>query len=232
MRKHDIFAANISAEFTEGDLIVSVLSKFKVDDLSYPDSKFTFILESPHSQEVASGYPAAGDTGVCMSKILFELDEPLGKLVASQSSLIPKISLLNCSRIPLQVNIYNPLELKEDLLSFMEIKNIYDTPINILKGKIKEKLRTNLGLQAVNSFRSRLIANLTHCIDPKLIICGVISQCFFEEATNLQCDFRKPKNVIWMDHELNVFYEFHPSPKPGKWNSRSNMKSLLNFMLW
>lgn len=207
-----------------------VLDKFKVEDLSFQDSMFTFILESPHRQEVANGYPAAGDTGVCMSKILFELDEPLGKLVASQSSLVPRISLLNCSRIPLQVKVYNSIELKEDILSFIEIKNIHGTPINVLKDKVKEKLRSNLGVQAVNSFRTRLIANITHCPNTKLIICGVIAQCFFEEATKLQCDFRKPNNVIWMEHELNVFYEYHPSSKLGKWNSRSNMASLLSFM--
>lgn len=208
-----------------------VLDKFKVDDLSYQNSTFTFILESPHRQEVVSGYPAAGDTGVCMSKILFELDEPLGKLVASQSSLIPRISLLNCSRIPLQRSIYNSLELTEDFLNFIEIKNLHSTQINVLKGKIKEKLGTNLGVQAINSFRDRLIANITNCTNPKLIICGVIAQCFFEEATKLQCDFQKPNNVIWMEHELNVFYEYHPSPKLGKWSRRSNMEKMLRFML-
>ncbi|MFB2682159.1 uracil-DNA glycosylase family protein [Shewanella mangrovisoli] len=207
-----------------------VLEQFKVDDLSYPDSKFTFILESPYHQEVKKGYPAAGNSGINMSKILFELDEPLGKLVASQGYLIPKLSLLNCSRIPLQRSCYGALELKRDFINFLEIQNMNDAPIHILKDKIKGKLRTKLGLQAIDSFRSRLIENITHCTNPKLIICGVIAQCFFEEATNLDCKFRKPTEVNWEGHDFNVFYEYHPSPKSRKWSNRSKMVGLLKFM--
>lgn len=207
-----------------------ILEQFKVDDLSYPDSKFTFILESPHHQEVIYRYPAAGGTGVSMSKILFELDEPLGKLVASQSDLIPRLSLLNCSRIPLQSSCYGTLELKKDFINFLEIQNINDVSIKSSKDKIKEKLRSELGMQALDSFRSRLTKNITNCTNTKLIICGVIAQCFFEEVTKLQVKFRKPTEANWEGLNFKVFYEYHPSPRSGKWRSRSDMEGLLKFM--
>ncbi|WP_345869977.1 hypothetical protein [Shewanella algae] len=209
---------------------MSVLEKFKVDDLSYAVSKFTFILESPHHQEVKNGYPAAGDTGVSMSKALFKLDEPLGKLAVRQSNLIPRLSLINCSRIPLQRSCYGSLELKRDFINFLEIQNVCDGSIDILKYKIKGKLRTKLGLNAIDSFRSRLIDNITHCTNPKVIICGVIAQCFFEEATKLQCKLHKSTEVNWKGSDFNVFYEYHPSPKSGKWSNSSNLVDLLKFM--
>ncbi|MDX2319266.1 MAG: hypothetical protein QNK26_01580 [Moritella sp.] len=124
---------------------MSYLAQFKVDDLICENSKFTFILESPHHQEVNDGFPAAGETGKWMSKVMFGIETPLGKLVLDKSNHIPKVSLINCSRLPLQSSCYNPLELTPEYSDFLNIQEIYDDNINVLKQKIKEKIRTKIG---------------------------------------------------------------------------------------
>lgn len=206
------------------------LTPFQVDDLSYSDSEFTFILESPHQQEVNDGYPAAGTTGMWMSKALFNIEVPLGKLVVTKSKHIPRISLINCSRLPLQESCYDSLELPLGYSSFLDIQKVTYDNISFTKEKIKEKLKTRIGLQAIKSFRSRLLKNIVMCSNPKIIICGVIAQCFFEESTKLRCSLRKSTQVNWEGQFFSVFYEYHPSPKSGQWQNSSNMVGLLKFM--
>ncbi|WP_166426089.1 hypothetical protein [Paraglaciecola sp. 20A4] len=206
------------------------LTQFKIDDLSNDNSEFTFILESPHRQEVNDGFPAAGATGTWMSRAMFKLDTPLGELVRTKSNHIPRLSLLNCSRLPLQISCYNRLELTPEYSDFLNIQTTHDDNIQIAKQKIKNKLRSKIGEQALTSFRSRLLKNITNCSQLKIIVCGVIAQCFFEEVTQLKVSLRKPTQVNWQDHSFSVFYEYHPSPSSGVWQNSSNMVKLLKFM--
>lgn len=206
------------------------LVQFKVRDLYEIDSDFTFILESPHKQEIIDGYPAAGETGLAMSKALFNLDEPLGKLIVKKSNNIPLISLMNCSRLPLKKSCYDQVMLSLGYTDFLEIQKVTDSSLDIHKGKIKDKLRSRIGLKAVNCFRSRLLENIIKRGNTKIIVCGVIAQCFFEEATKLQCYLRKPTMVNWEGYTFSVFYEYHPSPKSGQWQNSTNMVSLLKFI--
>ncbi len=204
--------------------------QFQIDDLSYPNSKFIFILESPHYHELEVGYPAAGDTGMNMSRVLFKLEKPLGELIRNRIELPVQLSLLNCSRIPLQKSCYNEIQLTADLVNFLIIQEIYDPSIQIQKTRIKEKLRSETGLKAVNSFKARLLASLAVSKDAKLVVCGVIAQCFFEEVTQLRCRFRSPENISWSGLSFSVFYEYHPSSKLGRWDDRSEMNALLTYV--
>jgi len=213
-----------------GDILIPNLTHFQVADLSCPNSKLIFILESPHNQELKAGYPAAGDTGVNMSKILFALDEPLGKLLKNESELPVSLSLINCSRIPLQKSCYGGTKLGDKLDSFLAIHDIHDSSLLNLKTKVKEKLRTEIGSKAVKSFRIRLLDNIAMSRGAKLIVCGVIAQCFFEETTLLQCRFRKPMKVTWESYSFSVYYEFHPSSQSGQWNDASSMVGLQSYV--
>ena len=206
------------------------LTQFKINDLLNDKSDFIFILESPHKQEVSMGFPAASESGCWMSKVMFNLETPLGELVTNKSNNIPRISILNCSRLPLQISCYNPLRLSEDFVEFLEIHEIKNGNIQILKQKIKEKLRTKVGGQALKSFRFRLLKSIQNCNHSKIIICGVIAQCFFEETTQLNNSLRVATEIYWEGYSFKVFYEHHPSPNSGQWQNSYNMRNLLEFM--
>ena len=206
------------------------LAQFQIKDLSINNSEFIFILESPHKQEVTMGFPAVSESGWWMSKVMFNIETPLGELVMNSSIDIPRISILNCSRLPLQISCYNPLKLSAEFLCFLDIQEIKNGNIQVVKQQIKEKLRTKIGSQALKSFRSRLLKNIQNCNLPKLIVCGVIAQCFFEETTQLHGSLRVTSKLNWEGNSFKIFYEYHPSPKSGQWQSPSNMSNLLKFM--
>lgn len=206
------------------------LKKFQIDDLSRPNSDVIFILESPHTQELKVGYPAAGDTGVNMSKVIFNCEQPLGELIKSRAILPTQLSILNCSRIPLQSTCYAGEQLPLKLVDFFRIQSIYDPSVQSQKNQIKEILRSEMGLNALDSFESRLYASIQISQKAKIVVCGVIAQCFFEEATKLQGKLRKATDIAWKGFNFSVFYEYHPSSKSGRWSDYSGMDALRRYM--
>ena len=72
-----------------------------ISDEKLAELDYLFILESPHTDEVAKGYPLAGDSGKAISQYLFGDETPFGKLV---SSINTKIAIINVSNVPLNVN--------------------------------------------------------------------------------------------------------------------------------
>ncbi|MCC4819176.1 hypothetical protein BCU85_21445 [Vibrio lentus] len=114
------------------------LKKFQIEDLSHLNSDVIFILESPHIQELKVGYPAAGETGVNMSKVLFNCEQPLGELIKNRAILPIQLSILNCSRIPLQSTCYVGEQLPPRLVDFFRIQSIYDPAVQRQKNQIKK----------------------------------------------------------------------------------------------
>jgi hypothetical protein len=85
-----------------------------VPNVDVDGAKVVFVLESPHIEEVAHGYPAAGATGRTMSAhLLGRSDIPFG-LVARERRLVDVLklardvpySIMNVSREPLQAVAY------------------------------------------------------------------------------------------------------------------------------
>lgn len=206
------------------------LKQFQVQDLSYAVSDLIFILESPHKEEVKKGFPAAGQSGQQMSKVLFDVETPLGQLVKQRDDTLPKMSILNSSRLPLAVSCYRSYRLNDEFLDFLNIKNTNFINLESETQKIKQILRSEVGRKAVNSFRFRLFENIKNNERSKIVICGLIAQCFFEEATGEQGSFHKSTPLNWEGKSLIVFYESHPSPKRGRWQNLENMQALLTFI--
>ncbi|MEZ8545840.1 hypothetical protein AB6C74_23550 [Vibrio splendidus] len=206
------------------------LKKFQIEDLSHLNSDVIFILESPHIQELKVGYPAAGETGVNMSKVLFNCEQPLGELIKNRAILPIQLSILNCSRIPLQSTCYVGEQLPPRLVDFFRIQSIYDPAVQRQKNQIKKILRSKIGLSALDSFESRLYANIQISKKAKIVVCGVIAQCFFEEVTKLQGKLRKATDITWKEFKFSVFYEYHPSSKSGRWSDSSGMEALRNYV--
>ncbi|MBW3698535.1 hypothetical protein EK599_22935 [Vibrio sp. T187] len=206
------------------------LKKFQIEDLSHQNSDAIFILESPHTQEIKAGYPAAGETGLNMSKVLFNKEQPLGELVKKRAILPIRLSILNCSRIPLQSSCYVGEQLPPKLVDFLRIQSIFDPSVQRQKNQIKEILRSEIGLNALNSFELRLHASIQMSQKAKVVVCGVIAQCFFEEVTKIQGKLRKATDVDWKGFSFSVFYEYHPSSKSGQWNDCSGMEALRHYV--
>lgn len=108
-------------------------------------AKVVFVLESPHVDEVAHGYPLAGSAGREMSEHIFDRrDVPFGLVAREQEGLISLLglpcmkpfSVMNVSKQPLQKTAYTANRLK--------------LPANIA---LRERLRRSVGRSAMLSSR-------------------------------------------------------------------------------
>ncbi|MGV2886164.1 uracil-DNA glycosylase family protein [Paenibacillus taichungensis] len=119
----------------------SLKKDYSVKDIVRDESKFLYILESPHKEEIRHRVPVAGSSGRMMTKTIFsrKLSEPLGLLVHSLESdsglqILRTIGLMNVSPIPLQASAY-PESVQREHKSFIEIL---------------EKIRVNLSINYHN----------------------------------------------------------------------------------
>lgn len=108
----------------------------EVQNIIREDARVAFILESPHVDEVAHGYPACGETGRELSRILLRRhDIPLG-LVAEHPDIYELLgmpvpdafSILNVSKRPLQEAAYteNGIEPPHDIAGLMKLKELIE----------------------------------------------------------------------------------------------------------
>ncbi|MDC8832835.1 hypothetical protein [Alteromonas gilva] len=186
--------------------------KYKVSDVTQPESDVIFILESPHKTELEKGYPAAGDTGINMSRELFNNETALGELVANSAALPYRISLLNSSQYPLQYEAYpNPLKVPRDAEELFDLKKCSNND------EMNEVLSKPEGVIALNDFRERLQIFLDASKKAKVVVCGKIAQCFFESGKII------PNTSL-------VFYSPHPSGKAGGWKDQNMVNNLRQFL--
>ena len=87
---------------TNDNKYIEYFTKYKGDvkEFLYKDSKYIFIVESPHKEELKNQYVVAGSSGKSISNVLGFGDEALGTLLDKKE--ISNISVLNVSRVPLQ----------------------------------------------------------------------------------------------------------------------------------
>jgi hypothetical protein len=101
------------------------------------DAKVVFVLESPHVDEVAHGYPLAGDAGRRMSRCLFgRWDIPVGLIARHHAALVSLLeltltepfSVMNVARDPLQESAYtkNGLRPPVNISERMSLKRTLD----------------------------------------------------------------------------------------------------------
>jgi len=138
--------------------------KYYIPDLTekQDEIKVIFILESPHSDEIICRYPAAGDTGIAMTKALGLNQEkllPLGKLVHDHRIKI--IGIMNVCPIPMQVTPYCYCDKLEEILeAFNTIRN---TSMNVKKRnneetqKIEEVLINDFGKRFEKVYRKDIL---------------------------------------------------------------------------
>ncbi len=145
------------------------IEAYFVDDIIDEETKVIFVLESPHTQEVKMGYPVAGKSGVDMSLVLFNLNEPFGKLVKERS--IKHLGLCNISNYPLQKSAYEADDQNLKVLEFFETIRQNPKPRKHAKGGINLVIEKML-----NNFQSRLEKHR----DKRIVLCGRFAQNAFD----------------------------------------------------
>ena len=209
-------------------------TRYSIKDFSLAQSELTFILESPHTKEILLGYPAAGETGRIISKVIFNEETPIGKLLQDNKALPQTTSILNACSFPLQ-NIYNAnTSICNDLINIIAARNEKINHIPTAKERFKESLNNSIGQQIITDFRNRFKKHLNDNKQSKFIICGLIAQCIFEEATGVSGWFHEVCIRLYDGIKFSVFYENHPAAdtrdSTSKWLEHKNIKPMLDYI--
>ncbi len=164
-------------------MIFQELDDYFVDDLIDEDSKIIFVLESPHTDEVKNGYPVAGKSGKDISKVLFGLSEPFGKLLYEKK--ITNIGIVNVSNYPLQKSAYKNQDLKT--IEFFE---------QIRQNPKTRKYDKNSINPTINKIMIDFKNRITTCRDKKVVLCGNFAQ----NAFDFWLDENEFKDILRVPH--------------------------------
>jgi len=189
------------------------------------NAKATFILESPHKDEITKEpcSPAMGESGKIMSEVLLGEKEPIGKLNNNPYSLI---------------NTFNkPLQLDKELKSLNSEIKLLDKKKTSLKEYKRSLIKifqeyNDVILEQEYEKRFLLAINQSDNYN-KVIICGRIAQTFFEYIFQIEdSKFLEAFPVNIQKNTISVFYTGHPSPKSqgDYWKNKSKINKLKKFL--
>lgn len=180
-------------------------SNYLIDDVIGNYCKILFILESPDRNEIICKYPAAGDTGISMSKIIFNsnipkcqismkgsYDEiPLGKVMHENKSNCV-FGIMNCCQIPMQSSPYC-YNLKYS--HFLESLNtIRKTKLNVKKRHCQ--LTQNIDNAIASDFNIRIASYLNTKTICLIIPCGPMATYFLNKyLTSFPCTISVVPNI-------------------------------------
>ena len=197
------------------------LKKYRVVDVINKNMDYLFILESPHVAEIKHGYPVAGNSGVEMTKFIYDEDaeDAFGQLVNNKDDYkdkyhgLDKFSIMNVVSAPMQTSA-----LKDYNLSLGEEKIV----------AILEKLRVNYAASRHrnsdwNQVKEVLIDNFAHRLDniltqyrpDYLIPCGKLAQTYLETAIT-------SKEINFSAEIINDI----PHPSRNQWRQYDSMSKL------
>lgn len=206
---------------------------YRVPDLLRANTKWIFVLESPHHDEIRLGYPAAGESGKIMSEALFGVAIPFGRLLQENDTIVAGYSVINASCIPLQEICYHEPNLHKEIL---EISNARYTEQGVVAAKkaIKHALNSPIGSRITQNLKLRIMRQLEINAHGIFIVCGVVAQSIFEVAMSAEGWIHKPVVLNLEGKKVTVFYEYHPSDLSGmersKWKDTESIRPLLHLL--
>lgn len=201
------------------------LKEYRVADVINKDMDYLFILESPHIAEIKEGYPVAGNSGVEMTKFIYDEDseDAFGKLVNNKDDYKNKYHGLNKSSI---MNVV-PAPMQASALKEYDLSSTEEKIVALL-----EKLRVNYAAKKHrnpdwNQLKKVLIDNFAHRLDDiltqyrpnYLIPCGKLAQTYLEIAITSK--------------EINFSAEIIdgiPHPSRNQWRQYDSMSKLENLL--
>ena len=190
---------------TNDNKYIEYFTKYKGDvkEFLYKESKYIFIVESPHKEELKNQYVVAGSSGKSISNVLGFGDEALGTLLDKKE--ISNISVLNVSRVPLQKIDEFAIEYSD---SIEDLNVVRDNP----------KAVTNRDNENINEFECLVLKdfkermeNIHFNSDGKMIIvCGSFAEYYFKkiiEDMELKCDIKYLPHPSYKKWELIMRYK-------------------------
>lgn len=181
-----------------------------IKDLIPENSSAIFVLESPHTTETSKGTPLAGESGMVFSRVLLgDFTTPAGELIAAGNFYY---GIMNTFQYPLQSDSENaPLfGLNEEINKVQFIQRVQ------YKNDLKKLYSQYIEKSDIENYKNRVLGAISKCPQKKLIVCGFISQAYFEYAFNLEnTKFGKFEFLNINHDQVKVFYIWHPSPRSG-----------------
>lgn len=204
-----------------GRSLACMLEPFLVPDLPLADSrahvKAIFILESPHTDEVASGYPLAGASGRDVAEIIGRylptaqgISGAIGELVSNNEQCLSWLGIVNACRLPLQENAYikqNDIRIKNRAEQCKQHPGwkVYIESLDIIKngrGVGKRNEAAILLERAIAQDLQRRLCEFVYDDHILHICCGGIAQRIFERTSG--------------QDQARVAYAPHPSRRQWK----------------
>ncbi len=184
--------------------------------------RVVLLLESPHTDEVCSGYPLAGESGSDVAEKLVEWGllprasegdrDPIGRIIRCGNSHVQWLGLMNVSNLPLQKVAYNLCNispcLKLLLCRFGKIRTgVKSDFLPHRRNPITQRVQEVI----IDDLADRIRQLLRRCTSsPMFVPCGRVAQAFFRKASQ-----RIEENIF----ELSNIPEpgFIPHPSRRQW---------------
>lgn len=187
----------------------------RYDLIPFPDKIRTlFILESPHKEEIEFEYPAAGQTGKNMSRVILNNDKiAFGKLLFDKDALVSEYGIFNSCQFPLGI----PEKLNESELEIAGLKCVHQT-----KNRHDNYRRLKLYLASIENLDQIITykERLNHIIQSSpsietLVFCGFISQAIFLQLYPMvePPPYNKPTTL----KTKKILFVNHPSEIDSEW---------------
>jgi len=171
-----------------------------VSDICDPLAKVSFILESPHRDEMKTGIPLSGVSGTVLTNMLglncainqFALDTKKLNIINSFLEPLQLSSNLAALNSKVRAVTFNgPAQYKNDLIDVFTTESI------------------------VPELQSNYIDRVTSVIkdNHSVIVFGFVAQAWFEYCFSVSATFGTYSCVQICGSSVNVMYLQHPSPK-------------------
>ena len=180
-------------------------NKYYINDLisDILNLKIIFVLESPYSSEVIHGHPLAGSSGLSISIFLqnvydkIDPDLPIGCQIYNKK--INNIGIINCSKYPLDENVYSCLEIRSTKL----IKSLESIRKNQSSKVRKDAFTNKVHQHLLKKFKVKV--NKIHSLNTSVVFipCGELARNFIAECK--------------LD-DKNKYLKIVPHPSRNQWN--------------
>lgn len=194
-----------------------------IADIVHPGAKVLFVLESPHTEELQHGYPASGDSGREMSRVILgRTDIPLSLIIKCPCiatclniAKLGHIGIMNVSSIPLQESCYTGrfADLKPTNMEALKyIRDDLQKENRVKKKTFTDKNRENAQNEVFQNFRNRL-DSIVHSNNIATIVpCGHFARYFVNRCKSAKQD----KTSFTVIDNIP-----HPSGTGGGWRKLS-----------
>lgn len=197
-----------------------------IADIVPPTATVLFVLESPHTQELQHGYPACGDSGREMSRVILErTDIPLSLIlkcpcISTCLSIvnINHIGIMNVSTTPLQESCYSGsfTNSKPPNMEALEyIRNDLQKEKRTTKKTFSNTEREMAQKEVFQNFKNRLDYIVNRNKITTIVPCGHFATYFvhwYKSTMKNMADFTVLDNIP------------HPSGTGGGWKRLSQVE--------